>query len=254
MREAWPDLWCDSQAVRRARRQTQKPREREELWAWLFLRRFSIFISIGLSRCGWITANHVTVLAVLIAAGVALWTASPASPSFIVLAVMYNVVYLLDCVDGEVARLTGKASRSGYWLDTLVGLTLLSLPLALGARILGQMAGKWAGCILLLLILNALAAIWLTLGARVALGVNVSDVSVPARKSRPILDVAILCLASDHGMFMGLPIVAAVSGERAAVAVLIWFGWHAVAAAAKNLWRFRSVIGMSRSGQAPPPE
>jgi phosphatidylglycerophosphate synthase len=249
MLEAWPELWWDPQGVRAARRRVQKPRHHEELWAWLFLRRFSIYVSMLLARSGWVLPNHVSIAAALVVLATALWAVWPAPPSFLGLALLYNLAYLLDCVDGELARLTGRISRGGLWLDNLIQTMLLSLPLAIGFKLLGPVAGRWLGAAVLLLAFNALAALWLTTGARLALGVDISDKSVPARKRRPVLDYAILCLASDHGMFMGLPVVAAVAGDHAAAATLGWFCWHAAAAAAKNLWRILAVAAALRSGE-----
>ncbi|MCL6432396.1 MAG: CDP-alcohol phosphatidyltransferase family protein [Anaerolineae bacterium] len=255
MREAWPDLWFDSPEVRAARRLAQKQRDCEELWAWVFLRRFSIYISLGLARLRGLTPNHVTLAAVSLAAGTALWIASPASPSFVAQAALYNLIYLLDCIDGELARLTGRSSRSGLWLDNLLWMLLLTLPLAVGVRLLHQVQGTWVNVAFVVLILNALFSIWLTAGAHLALGVDVSHLSVPVRKRNPALDVSILCLGSEQGMFLGLPIVEALFGKWGPQAVLVWYAWHMAAAGAKNVWRARAILGSSgRQGAAAPDE
>jgi len=249
-----PNLWWDSAGIREARRRAQKPRAQEELWAWLVLRRFSIYLSLALARMRWVKPNHVTLAAAAIAVAAAAWTvAAAAPPSWLWLFGLYNLAYFLDCVDGEVARLTGATSRAGQWLDNLVQVALLGMSFSAGVRLLGPVAGRWFGLIILYLLINALAGTWLTSGARLALDVDVSAISVPARKRSRLLDFGILCLASDHGMFAGLAAIAALPGDYARyapAAAVAWFGLHAATSGAKNLWRLHAVT-RALAGRAP---
>lgn len=65
----------------------------------------------------WVTPNRVTVTAFLVGVGsaVAFWGHDWA---WLVLgAVLYHVSFVLDCVDGKIARLNGTGSVFGAWLD-----------------------------------------------------------------------------------------------------------------------------------------
>ena len=96
-------------------------------------RAVSIFLSLPLARAG-ATPNGITIGWILVGlAGVSAflvdgWAAHVAG------ALLLQLSYLLDFVDGEVARLTDRRSLSGGFLDLLGhGLIKASLPMAVGA-------------------------------------------------------------------------------------------------------------------------
>jgi phosphatidylglycerophosphate synthase len=79
----------------------------------LITRRISIHISEALSFTP-ITPNQVTVFAFLLLIGAGLAFMHGYWLLGIVLLPLYQ---LFDCVDGELARMTGKGTRYGKWLD-----------------------------------------------------------------------------------------------------------------------------------------
>jgi len=90
----------------------------------------SIFLSLPLARLG-VTANGVTVA--WIAAGLAGVLALAADGWWVRIggALLLQLSYLLDFVDGEVARLRAQSSRVGSFLDLVGhGLIKTTLPLA----------------------------------------------------------------------------------------------------------------------------
>ncbi len=69
-----------------------------------------------------VSPNAITVfnLLIAVAAGVTAGLASPAHPALLAVgAVLWQVASMLDGVDGELARLTFRTSKTGEWLDTL---------------------------------------------------------------------------------------------------------------------------------------
>jgi phosphatidylglycerophosphate synthase len=68
-----------------------------------------------------ITPNQVTFLATLVAFGAAaLFIALPGWWGAIVAAVVFELSFVLDCVDGQLARIRKKASTIGHHLDFLM--------------------------------------------------------------------------------------------------------------------------------------
>lgn len=96
----------------------QKPKEQEELVAWYFTRRISVYVTRALLKTS-VNANQVTtvMLGAFVLGGVLL-----ALPSFwmrLLGVVVFHIAYLLDCVDGEVARGRKETSPEGMLLDAI---------------------------------------------------------------------------------------------------------------------------------------
>lgn len=127
IRLSYPYLPVDSDRVRKARQSLQKTFRNEEIWAWLIYRRISIFVSLWLRDLLFITPNHITLLGIYVAVfgcGLLLLLQVPVHPG--VLLLIYAIVYLCDCVDGEVARLRSQFHPLGKPLDDLLSITLTS--------------------------------------------------------------------------------------------------------------------------------
>lgn len=104
--------------ILRLRQTLQKPKSEEEFWAWHVARRLSIYLTLLFSRTP-ITPNQVTVVG--IGSGVIggiLWGVGT-HESFMVGSVCLQMMYLLDCVDGELARIKNLQSPKGAYLDLL---------------------------------------------------------------------------------------------------------------------------------------
>jgi phosphatidylglycerophosphate synthase len=114
-----PTLPVDSERILEYRSIYQKPRQLEEIWSWYVLRRISIYVTLMLRRIG-VTPNAVSWMSLLffILTGWLILTAEPWG--FLLAVLAYNLGYLCDCVDGELARITKVTSRKGVFLDTLI--------------------------------------------------------------------------------------------------------------------------------------
>lgn len=113
-----PGFWFDPPLILRLRHALQKPKSQENFWAWHFTRRGSIYLTVLLSRTR-ITPNQVTVASIWSGVlGGVLWGAGT-HWSFLVGALSLQTMYLLDCVDGELARIKNLQSPKGAYLDLL---------------------------------------------------------------------------------------------------------------------------------------
>jgi phosphatidylglycerophosphate synthase len=129
----FPGFRFEHPRILELRRSLQKPRAREELVAWYVCRRISIYLTLLLSRTS-VTPNQVTVVSIAVGLlGGALWAVG-SGWVFIVGSACLLLMYVLDCVDGELARLTGQQSTLGTYLD-LVGAYLVSYSMIMGVGI-----------------------------------------------------------------------------------------------------------------------
>ncbi|MBN1646699.1 MAG: CDP-alcohol phosphatidyltransferase family protein [Spirochaetales bacterium] len=97
-----------------AYRKTLKPRETEEFPnSWLF-RPTAFLIVYAVKDIGFITPNLITCFSMIsgILSSVFLAAGMPVAAFFAML-----LMVLLDCADGQLARLTGKSSKTGKILD-----------------------------------------------------------------------------------------------------------------------------------------
>ncbi|GAA3235240.1 CDP-alcohol phosphatidyltransferase family protein [Actinocorallia longicatena] len=97
-----------------------KERRNEEHWAGrLYARSISPYLDWVALRIG-LSPNQLTYLMILsgIGAGVA-FSVGDGLVSAIVGALLVQLYLVLDCVDGEVARITGKTSIIGVYLDRI---------------------------------------------------------------------------------------------------------------------------------------
>jgi phosphatidylglycerophosphate synthase len=113
----------------------RKPMETDGVIAWFVLRR----ISPWLTRRLWstpVSPNHISIVALLLGVASGPVVAVGGRVARIAGALLLVANVLLDCVDGEVARLTCRKSRLGQWLDTVGDdASLVSYLLGLGAAV-----------------------------------------------------------------------------------------------------------------------
>jgi phosphatidylglycerophosphate synthase len=84
------------------------------------MRRLSPYVTLLITRWTGLSADAVTTLSILAGVGGALAVAIPSAATYLLAIVLVQVAYLLDVVDGEVARVRGSAGVRGTYLD-LVG-------------------------------------------------------------------------------------------------------------------------------------
>jgi len=118
----YPLLPFESKKLKEIRKRVQKPFDDEDLIAWLFYRRFSIYFSLLLNLLR-VSPNVITLIAILysIAAVIYPWFNDNMMIGILMGGVFHQFAYFLDLVDGEVARLSKKSSYLGLWLDRILG-------------------------------------------------------------------------------------------------------------------------------------
>ena len=90
-----------------------RPKVETELYAKLFVRPYSYLISYFLVKFTSVSANQLTIFYIFLGLGGAVtFIYSP-----IAAVIMLQIGYILDCVDGEVARARGTAGEKGEYLD-----------------------------------------------------------------------------------------------------------------------------------------
>ncbi|BCY14260.1 hypothetical protein L3i22_093480 [Actinoplanes sp. L3-i22] len=65
----------------------------------------------------WITPNVLTLIATVIGAGAMVGFAEGSPRSLIIGAVLFHLSFVVDCMDGKIARLNGTGTVFGQWLD-----------------------------------------------------------------------------------------------------------------------------------------
>lgn len=120
----------------------------------LVFRPFSRRLSLPLARAG-VSPNLVTIAALILGALAAWEISMPETMASLIGAVLLQISFLADCVDGEVARAQGRVSAFGAWFDWMSDrfVTLLAiLGLGWGARheTIHQTAVIWASTLALI--------------------------------------------------------------------------------------------------------
>ncbi len=152
-----PDVEPRPSRAARARALKQKlqlSRTESEPYAWHVVRRVSIHVTLLLARLG-VSPNAVTLLAMALGlAGACAW-ALGTDLGFVAGGMLFQLMYLFDCCDGELARHLDRTSPRGAFLD-LTGHFFVNSAMVLGAGIgLARGAGPWV--------------LWLSAGALLAL-------------------------------------------------------------------------------------
>lgn len=121
-------------------------RRNSEHWAGpLYLRRLSIYLTRALLPTG-ISANGVTWLMVPVGVAGAAVLAWPSWWATLISALLIQFQILLDCSDGEVARVRETRSPRGVYIDRLVHYsTEMLLPIGVGVHVDGGFGslGGW---------------------------------------------------------------------------------------------------------------
>ncbi|MGH9474894.1 MAG: CDP-alcohol phosphatidyltransferase family protein [Terriglobales bacterium] len=117
-------------------------------------RKVSIYFSLQLARLG-VTANAVTVSWICLGVIADVLLGSSNYSVEVVAAVVLQMSYLLDFVDGEVARLQEQPSRRGVFLD-LAGHATVKCGIFLGIAY-GVVASSWSVGYVLLALLACLS-------------------------------------------------------------------------------------------------
>nr|WP_245716399.1 DUF5941 domain-containing protein [Micromonospora humi] len=93
-------------------------KERDDFFTTFFVSTWSPYVTKAAARIG-LGPSGVTLLSVLFAVAAAVLFGVGGRPALVAGAVLLYLGFVLDCVDGQVARYTRHFSAWGGWLDTM---------------------------------------------------------------------------------------------------------------------------------------
>lgn len=109
-------MWSEIVAIYRASK-----KKRDVNWFTEHIARPPAAIVVYLASRTRITPNQITFLSVVVAAAAcAIWIFLPGYPWLVAAALIFEFSFVLDCADGQLARLRGVASPIGHLLDFLM--------------------------------------------------------------------------------------------------------------------------------------
>lgn len=103
------------QERKRHLRETFKPRE--EWWSRVFATPVAYGALLVVADWRWITPNRLTFLSLATALYACLMIATGEEVSFLIAAAVIQISYILDCMDGQLARYRNTSSRFGAFAD-----------------------------------------------------------------------------------------------------------------------------------------
>ena len=121
-------------------------------YSLLVLRRLSKPLTALAARRGW-SPNAITIASFIIGLAAAVLFSTGQRWALVLGAILLQISLVVDCSDGEVARLTGQYSTIGAWLDASTDRVkeyAAFAGLAIGAAVNGQNVWLWA-CVALIL-------------------------------------------------------------------------------------------------------
>ncbi len=124
---------------------TLKSADTEEWIDLVFYRRVGYRIAL-LASCLGVSPNQITVVSILLGVASGPLFYRQDLTSNLIGAGLLILANILDSADGQLARLIGKTTRLGRWLDGLCGqLWFTSIYVSLGLRLLNDGFPPWAG-------------------------------------------------------------------------------------------------------------
>jgi CDP-alcohol phosphatidyltransferase len=128
-----PGFRFESSRILALRRVLQKPKTEQSAWGWLFTRRISIYVTLLVSRTS-VTPNQLTFSSIFIGLAAALLWTIGSHLCFIIGGILFQLMYLFDCVDGELARYKNMSSPKGAYVD-FVGHYFTGFAMIVGASL-----------------------------------------------------------------------------------------------------------------------
>ncbi|MEU3457898.1 CDP-alcohol phosphatidyltransferase family protein [Micromonospora sp. NPDC006766] len=100
--------------------QSRTYKERDSWWTVFLVDPLASRLVWLVARYPWVTPNRLTLLALLLGL-VAAGAFAAATPGWLIVgAVIFHLSFVVDCMDGKVARLNGTGSLFGAWLDYIL--------------------------------------------------------------------------------------------------------------------------------------
>jgi len=122
----YPSFFLDSKKIRSIRKNAQKSYVNDELTAFFLIRPWSIYISIFIKKHTTISANSITLIMMIFSFIFPLFVflTENIKNLLILTPTLFYILYSLDMIDGEVARLRNKTSPLGEYYDASLWFSL----------------------------------------------------------------------------------------------------------------------------------
>tara|TARA_B100000902_G_C27007255_1_gene762895 strand:- start:54 stop:806 length:753 start_codon:yes stop_codon:yes gene_type:complete len=122
----YPSFFFDSEKIKKARISCQKDFYRDEITAFYLIRPLSIYISLFIASKTKISANTITLYMLIFSFifPVILFFVKSLKILFLLTPILFFILYFLDMIDGEVARLNNETSKLGEFYDCSLWFTL----------------------------------------------------------------------------------------------------------------------------------
>lgn len=133
----YPSLWFDSKHMKEVRRTAQKPSGSDDHFCFYVMRPISVYVSYPLYKFTNVSANSITYFMSVLGfiAPVALYFCT-SLVGLLLAGLFYYFLYLLDLVDGEVARLRQVQSQRGVIYDVSLWFSLMAFYIVYHERLL----------------------------------------------------------------------------------------------------------------------
>jgi len=236
-----PKTWFDNEDILELRKKVQKSWEKEEFWAWYFLRRFSIYISKFIAEKTKISPNFLTFLGIVFGLLTSICFLIGTKNTILLGIFLYQVTYLLDCIDGEVARITSKISNAGAWLDLGLRYTLYLSFISIIFSFSKYLPWKFDSILLYVVLFATFSSILCTDTIRTNNTNN--NVMQNHRKKTKTRDGIIFLLASEPGFYFGLFFIHIYSYFYDITYLgVYWTVFHLLTFFLKSLYRIRTFV------------
>jgi phosphatidylglycerophosphate synthase len=117
--DRYPRFIFETSKIKEKRIEYQKPFHRDELTSFYLIRPFSIYISLFIFKKSNITANHITLIMMILSfvAPLIIFFTESINSLFLITPTLFFIIYSLDMIDGEVARMRKETSLTGEFFD-----------------------------------------------------------------------------------------------------------------------------------------
>lgn len=116
-------------------KKTFKPRE--EWWSRVFATPIANLILYGIADWSFITPNRLTISSFVLTVLTAILILFGSSQNLFIAGIILQIAYIIDCMDGQLARYRQTASKIGSFLDKLsdyIGFPIILLGLTINAH------------------------------------------------------------------------------------------------------------------------
>lgn len=163
-RDTWEEAWNRAKTSL-----TPEKRRWDAHYPWLtwVLRPTSLFLAAACYRFG-VSANQVTLLSVIALVGAFIGFSQGYLAGFIIGSLLTTLFNLLDCVDGNLARMAPEPHPGGQFLDALAGMGFYGVYFFIGIGLYRGMDGPGlalGGWVLGSSSPQPIGALWLAIGA-----------------------------------------------------------------------------------------